>query len=83
MPTCSVAPSGIRSTMRAAIARSRSSGTAGGTSTSGRSASQQPSTCETCSWLRPKVRGMRALTSRKNGTLADQRGDVLGVGPEA
>ena len=68
MPTCSVARSGMCSTIAAAIARSRSSGVIGGTSTSGRSASHQPSTSEAWIWLSPNVRGIRSLTSRKNGT---------------
>ena len=69
MPICSVAPSGIRSTICAAIARSRSSGTAGATSTSGASRSVQPSSWEAWIWLRPCVRGICRLTSTKNGTF--------------
>jgi hypothetical protein len=49
--------------------RSSGDGTEGGISTSGRSTSVQPATWLTCTWLRPKVRGIRPLTSRKNGTL--------------
>ena len=39
---------------------------AGGTSTSGRSLRHQPTTCDTWIWLRPNVRGMWSVTSRKN-----------------
>jgi len=68
MATCSVAPSGIRSTMWRAIARARSSGWAGATSTSGSSRSHHPTSWDAWSWLSPCVRGIRWLTSTKNGT---------------
>ena len=53
----------------AAIARSRSSGAAGGTSTSGPVRLETSRrTWEMWIWLCPNVRGICALTSRKNGT---------------
>jgi hypothetical protein len=58
----------MRSTMRAAMASSRSSGATGGTSTRPRSASQDPTSCETCSWLSPNVRGIRGFISTEKGT---------------
>ena len=68
MPACSVAPSGIRSATSPAIARSRSPMACGGSSAGAYSASQKPTRSLTCSWLPPKVRGSRGLTSTKNGT---------------
>ena len=67
MPICSVARSGMCSTTAAAMRRSRSFGATGGTSTSGRDDSHHPTTCETWIWLRPNVRGICGLASRKNG----------------
>ena len=64
MPICSVAPSGTRSAMNAAILWSSSPGTAGGTSTSGRSTWHQPASSLMCTMLPPIVRGIRSLTSR-------------------
>jgi hypothetical protein len=50
------------------MARSTSPGIAGLASISGRSTTVQPATWLAWTWLRPKVRGIRSLTSRKNGT---------------
>ena len=69
MPAWTHAPSGMRSATSSAMRWSTASGTGGGTSTSGRSTSHHPATCERCKALRPMVRGIRALASRKNGTL--------------
>jgi hypothetical protein len=68
MPTCSVARSGIRFATVVPMRRSRSLGCAGGTSISGCADWHHPTTCETWIWLNPKVRGIRGLASRKNGT---------------
>ena len=68
MPAWIVAPSGMSGAMWAAICSSTGDGAAGGTSTRGRSTAVHPTTSLTCTWLAPKVRGMRSLTSRKNGT---------------
>ena len=65
MPVWIVASSGIRSATKAAIRSSISVRGGGGTSTSGRSTSTQPSTWLTWIWLRPNVRGCWALASRK------------------
>ncbi len=67
MPDWIVAPSGMRAAMNLAICSSTGLGSAGGTSTRGRSTSTQPLTWLTWSWLRPKVRGICWLASRKNG----------------
>ena len=64
MPVWIVAPFGIRSATNSAIGVDLA-GAVGGTSTSGRSTRHQPSTWETWSWLRPNVRGMCSVTSRK------------------
>ena len=61
-------PSGIRSATSSAIRRSRSPAAGAGNSTSSKPDSQKPTMSETCSWLAPNVRGIRALTSTKNGT---------------
>ena len=66
MPVWIVAPSGIRSATRPAITWSTVSGCRGGTAISGRSLWHQPTTWLTWSWLRPNVRGMCSVTSRKN-----------------
>ena len=68
MPAWIVAPFGIRSATSSAIRASTSDGGGGGTATRGRSTSVQPATWLTWIWLRPNVRGIRAFTSRKNGT---------------
>ncbi|MFH8555865.1 hypothetical protein ACH4FE_19935 [Streptomyces celluloflavus] len=49
------------------MVRSRSSGSGGAVSGSSRSARHQPSTWLMCTWFCPKVRGICALASRKNG----------------
>ena len=67
MPAWIVARSGTRSAISAAIAWSIGSGSIGGTSTSGRSVRDHPSTWLTCTELRPNVRGICSLTSRKIG----------------
>ena len=82
MPACRVAPSGTRSATWAAMAWSTSPAGTGATSTSGRSTSVHPTTWLTWTWLRPNVRGMRALTSRKNGTRPMNGRGVVAVGPE-
>ena len=82
MPAWIVAPFGIRSATCAAIRASISDGRDGGTSTRGRSASVQPSTWLTWIWFRPNVRGIRALTSRKNGAFPMNGADVVAVGAE-
>ena len=66
IPVCSVARCGIRSATCPAICSSSSVRAGAPTSTSGRSTSTQPSTWLTWIWLRPNVRGIWALASRKN-----------------
>ena len=66
MPVWIVAPFGIRSATKAAIRSSIALRDGGGTSTSGRSTSTHPTTWLTWIWLRPNVRGIWALASRKN-----------------
>ena len=68
IPAWMVAPSGMRSATKAAIRWSIDDGADGAMATNGRSTSVQPVTWLTCTWLRPNVRGIRAFTSRKNGT---------------
>ena len=66
MPIWMVAPSGMRSATRAAMRSSMSSLGAGG-DLEQRSVDLAPAgDLETCSWLRPNVRGIRGLASRKN-----------------
>ena len=66
MPVWMVAPLGIRSATNAAMRSSMSVRCGAATSTRGRSTSTQPRIWLTWSWLRPNVRGIRALASRKN-----------------
>ena len=66
MPVWMVAPLGIRSATNAAIRSSIDRAVRAATSTRGRSTSTQPRIWLTWSWLRPNVRGIRALASRKN-----------------
>ena len=55
---------------------------AGATSTSGRSTSVQPTTWLTCTWLRPNVRGIRGLASRKKRARPMNDATVVGVDAE-
>ena len=64
-------------------ARSASVGAGGATSTSGQSASHQPTTWLTWTWLRPNVRGICAVGLEEEPGPADERRDVVGVEPEA
>ena len=66
MPIWMVAPLGIRSATNPAIRSSTRVGSGGVSSTRGRSTSTQPRIWLTWSWLRPNVRGIWALASRKN-----------------
>jgi hypothetical protein len=63
MPTCRVAPSGIRSATNAPIACSTGPIVAGGSSASGSSFSTNAVTCETWTWQSPKQIGTWGLTS--------------------
>jgi hypothetical protein len=65
MPVWRVAPFGMRSATNPAIVWSSGPGWRGGMLTSGRSLWHQPTTWLTCNWLRPNVRGMCSVTSRK------------------
>ena len=67
IPVWMVAPLGIRSaTKRGDPVVDRRCAAVAATSTRGRSTSTQPRIWLTWSWLRPNVRGIRALASRKN-----------------
>ena len=82
MPTCSVAPSGIRSTIEAAIARSRSSGSGG------RDLDQRPVGLAVAEQLggvdlvEPERARHPLVDLEEERHLADQRRDVVGVGAE-
>ena len=68
--------------MAAAIARSRSSGATGGTSTSGRSASHQPSTSRGVDLVEPERARHPRVDLEEERHVPDQRGHVVGVGAE-